>query len=86
MQRTLIELENRYKNENGRLKKKYETDQQDVLLQIDVLNRNNADLAKNNKILSTRVKVRIALLNFVFEPPFADVKIVHYLVIISFIF
>lgn len=82
MQRTLIELENRYKNENGRLKKKYETDQQDFVLQIDVLNRNNADLAKNNKALSTRVKVRIMLLSISFEFSLAyyyDILLIQFL-------
>lgn len=57
LQRTITELEAKYKSEISRLKKKYETDIREFEIQIDVLNRNNAELAKANKSLSNRVKV-----------------------------
>ena len=57
LQRTIAELEAKYKSEISRLKKKYETDIREFEIQIDVLNRNNAELAKANKSLSNRVKV-----------------------------
>jgi myosin heavy chain 6/7 len=40
-QRALLELEARSKSEAGRLKKKYESEIQEITLQIDVLNRTN---------------------------------------------
>lgn len=62
LQRSLIELENRTKGEAGRLRKKFETEIHEFEIQIDSLNRGNADLLKNNKTLSLRLKdLEIAL-------------------------
>ena len=57
MQRTITELETKLKSESSRLKKKYESEQQDLIMQIDNLNRSNADLAKANKSLASKLKV-----------------------------
>ena len=57
MQRTITELESKLKSESSRLKKKYESEQQDLIMQIDNLTRNNADLAKSNKSLAAKLKV-----------------------------
>jgi hypothetical protein len=57
LQRTIVDIETKYKAEIGRLKKKYETDIREFEIQIDALSRNNAELAKANKSLSNRVKV-----------------------------
>lgn len=56
-----MELETKLKSESSRLKKKYESEQQDMMMQIDSLNRNNADLAKANKSLASKLKVNGAL-------------------------
>ena len=57
LQRTLTEIEMKYKAEIGRIKKKYEVEIREFEVQIDVLSRNNNELAKNNKSLATKVKV-----------------------------
>jgi len=57
MQRTIMELETKLKSESSRLKKKYESENQDLIIQIENLNRTNADLAKANKSLSSKLKV-----------------------------
>jgi len=57
LQRTITEIEAKYKSELSRLKKKYETELREFEIQIDTLNRNNGELAKANKSLSTHVKV-----------------------------
>jgi len=57
MQRTIVEMETKLKSESSRLKKKYESENQDLIIQIDNLNRTNADLAKANKSLATKLKV-----------------------------
>jgi len=57
MQRTITELETKLKSESNRLKKKYESEHQDLIIQIDNLNRTNADLAKANKSLATKLRV-----------------------------
>ena len=57
LQRTIIEIETKYKAEISRLKKKYETEIREYEIQVETLTRTNAELAKNNKALSGRVKV-----------------------------
>jgi len=57
MQRTITELETKMKSESSRIKKKYESETQDLMMQIDNLNRSNAELAKANKSLSSKLKV-----------------------------
>jgi len=62
LQRSLVELENRSKGEAGRLKKKFESEIHEFEVQIESLNRGNADLVKNNKSLVSRLKdVELAL-------------------------
>jgi len=56
-QRIIMELETKLKSESSRLKKKYESEHQDLIIQIDNLNRTNADLAKANKSLASKLKV-----------------------------
>ena len=63
MQRTIMELETKLKSESSRLKKKYESEQQDLMMQLDNLNRNNADLAKANKSLAAKLKVNAYVLS-----------------------
>ena len=58
LQRTIIEIESRYKSEISRLKKKYESEIREYEIQIETLNRTNAELAKSNKSLAARLKVR----------------------------
>lgn len=58
LQRTIIEIESRYKSEISRLKKKYDSEIREYEIQIETLNRTNAELAKSNKSLSARLKVR----------------------------
>ena len=58
LQRTMNDLEAKYKSELSRLKKKYETEIREHEIQIDTLNRNNAELNKANKSLAARLKVR----------------------------
>ena len=57
LQRTIVEIETKYKAEISRLKKKYETEIREYEIQVETLTRTNAELAKNNKALSGRVKV-----------------------------
>ena len=57
LQRTIVEIETKYKAEISRLKKKYETEIREYEIQVETLTRTNAELAKNNKALSSRVKV-----------------------------
>ncbi len=59
LQRTIVEIETKYKAEISRLKKKYETEIREYEIQVETLTRTNAELAKNNKALSARVKVTI---------------------------
>ena len=61
MQRTIMELETKLKSESSRLKKKYESENQDLIIQIENLNRTNADLAKANKSLASKLKVNLQL-------------------------
>ena len=57
MQRNILEIENKYKSENSRLKKKYESEHREFEIQIDNLNRTNAELGKANKSLATKLRV-----------------------------
>lgn len=56
LQRTIIEIESRYKSEISRLKKKYEMEIREYEIQVETLTRTNAELAKSNKSLNARVK------------------------------
>ena len=57
LQRTIVDIETKYKAELGRAKKKYETDFRELEIQNENLNRANNELAKANKSLAGRVKV-----------------------------
>ena len=57
LQRTIVEIETRYKAELSRLRKKYDAEIREYEIQIETLNRTNAELAKSNKGLGARVKV-----------------------------
>ena len=61
LQRTIIEIETKFKSEINRYKKKYETDLRELEIQNENLNRANAELAKANKSLAARVKVTTRL-------------------------
>jgi len=56
LQRTILEIETKYKAELSRYKKKYETDLRELEIQIETLSRSNGELGKANKSLATRVK------------------------------
>lgn len=56
LQRTIIELETRFKTEISRLKKKYEAEFREFEIQVETLSRANGELGKNNKALGARVK------------------------------
>jgi hypothetical protein len=55
----ISELESRIKTDSNRWKKKVESEQSEFLLQIDALNKGNAELAKVNKNLTLKLKVVI---------------------------
>jgi len=57
LQRTIVEIETKYKAELGRAKKKYESDYRELEIQNENLSRANNELAKANKSLAGRVKV-----------------------------
>jgi len=57
LQRTIMDVETKYKAEIGRLKKKHESDVRELEVQVESLNRNNAELSKANKSLAARIKV-----------------------------
>lgn len=57
LQRTIVDVETKYKAEIGRLKKKHESDIREYEIQVETLNRNNAELSKANKSLAARIKV-----------------------------
>ena len=61
LQRTITEIETKYKTELGRQRKKFETDIREYEIQVETLNRANAELGKNGKAASSRIKVRNAL-------------------------
>lgn len=52
-----MDVETKYKAEIGRLKKKHESDIREYEIQVETLNRNNAELSKANKSLAARIKV-----------------------------
>jgi len=56
LQRTIVEIETKYKSEISRYKKKFETDLRELEIQNETLNRANGELAKANKSLAARVK------------------------------
>jgi len=58
LQRTIIEIETKYKAEINRLKKKYEADIREFEIQIETLSRSNGELARNNKAMAAKLKVR----------------------------
>ncbi|XP_018649676.1 putative paramyosin [Schistosoma mansoni] len=53
---TITEMEVKYKSELSRLKKRYESNIADLEIQLDTANKANANLMKENKNLSQRVK------------------------------
>jgi septal ring factor EnvC (AmiA/AmiB activator) len=57
LQRTITEIETKYKTELARQRKKYESDIREYEIQIETLNRSNAELGKANKAIASRVKV-----------------------------
>ena len=59
LQRTLVEVETRYKSEISRIKKKYENDIRELELALDNANRINAEYSKQIKVLQLRVKVSL---------------------------
>lgn len=56
LQRTLVEIETRYKSEMNKLKKKYEVEIREYELQVDTLGRSNAELLRSNKALGNKCK------------------------------
>ena len=58
LQKAIVEIEGKYKSELARLKKKHESDLRELEGQIDALNRANAELAKSNKSLIAKLRVR----------------------------
>merc|ERR1712002_214930 len=56
LQKTIIEIESKYKSEMSRLKKKYEVEFREYEIQIETLTRTNAELGKNNKGLAAKCK------------------------------
>lgn len=57
LQRTIVEIETRYKSELGRLKKKYDAELREYEITVENLNRVNADLQRQAKAAQGRVKV-----------------------------
>ena len=57
LQRTISEIEAKYKAELGRQRKKFETDIREYEIQVETLNRANAELGKNSKAATSRIKV-----------------------------
>ena len=57
LQRTLVEVETRYKTEITRIKKKYETDIRELEGALDNANRANAEYLKQIKSLQNRNRV-----------------------------
>jgi len=60
LQRTIVEIETRYKSELGRLKKKYDSEIREYEITVENLNRVNADLTRQAKGAGARVKVRLS--------------------------
>jgi len=57
LQRTISEVEAKYKAELVRQRKKFESDIREYEIQIETLNRSNAELGKSGKLASSRIKV-----------------------------
>ena len=57
LQRTVVDVESKYKAELGRLRKKYEQQLGEYETQLDTLTRSNGELARANKALAARIKV-----------------------------
>lgn len=53
---TISEMEVRFKSDLSRLKKKYEANINELEMQLDVANKANANLNRENKALATRVQ------------------------------
>lgn len=64
LQRTLVEVETRYKTEITRIKKKYETDIRELEGALDNANRANAEYLKQIKSLQNRNRVRLSHFRF----------------------
>lgn len=61
LQRTIVEIETKYKGELSRLKKRYESEIHEFEIQIETLSRTNAELAHANKSLSGKLKVSVPI-------------------------
>jgi len=57
LQRTVLDVESKYKTELGRMRKKYEQQLGEYETQTDTLARSNGELGRANKALAARVKV-----------------------------
>ena len=57
LQRTVVDVETKYKAELNRLRKKHDQQLVEYETQIDTLTRSNGELARANKALAARVKV-----------------------------
>ena len=57
MQRAMETMENKYRSEINRMKKKYETELYECSSQLDTLTSSNGELLRANKALSNRIKV-----------------------------
>jgi hypothetical protein len=89
LQRTLVEVETRYKTEITRIKKKYETDIRELEAALDNANRANAEYLKQIKSLQHRVKVRIlnkSSVLFVYNVGVFPQEISHEIVFLSYSF
>lgn len=59
LQRTIVEIETRYKSELGRLKKKYDSELREYEITVENLNRANGELQRGLKGSQTRIKVSV---------------------------
>lgn len=57
-----LDVEVKARTEAGRLKKKMESDVNELEVQVDQLNKNNAELMKTVKKLQQQIKVRLAFM------------------------
>ena len=62
LQRTVLDVESKYKAELSRLRKKHEQQLGDYESQMDTLSRSNSEVARANKALAARVKVSLLYL------------------------
>lgn len=63
-----MDVEVKGRTEGARLKKKMESDINDLELQVDLLNKNNAELMKTGKKMQQQTKVKLALLSVSTDP------------------